>query len=201
VQIVRKSVLKTGDPYLKHAVEKSQFRRTPDGWAVDRQPSKYGWYGYDDTGKPAAVVPAHGLNAEDVVTIRPGSSPRPLTTAILDDIPGLYNLDPNDPKQKPVQDIRVEFETYAIAKSGPDKGLIYGGIAWGFDVGNLNILESLPRKYLARPSQAFRSAVFLWDLQAFGPENERTVPDQAPLGRDIRFPPRQKGESLGLFNQ
>ena len=84
--------------------------------------------------------------------------------------------------------LRWEFETYAIAKSGPDKGKIYGGISWGFEADSLARVTSLARSFIKTPTAEFKAAVAQWDAQANGPASGRTTSDQAPLGPVITFP-------------
>jgi hypothetical protein len=153
----------------KSLVDKAEFRRTKTGWFLDRLPDKYGWFGYGDDGKP---IDRGGSN------VIPGSSPKPYKVAEMLDTPG----DDNGRSY-----LRWEFETYAIAKSGRDAGKIYGGIYWGFDVGDLRKMTSLPPGFFDAPTPEFEACVALWDKQAKGAKHRRTTPDQHPFGSSIDF--------------
>jgi hypothetical protein len=75
-----------------------------------------------------------------------------------------------------------QFETYAIAKSGAQKGQIYGGLSWGFAVNGKNELVSLPRKFIPAPGGAFKDAIKAWNAQATGPADKKNDSDQIELG-------------------
>jgi hypothetical protein len=119
-----------------------------------------------------------------ITTVRPGSSPK-LQNAVLEDIPGDY--DPENPNKPGLRDVVCRFQTYAVAKAGPDKGKIYGGISWGFQVDVDGNVTSLPRKFIATPTDVFKQAVKRWDEQAVGPIERRNSDKQMPLGPDINF--------------
>jgi uncharacterized protein RhaS with RHS repeats len=182
IQIVRILDTKTGQSVGENRLGKAAVARmTAEGWHVDRQSNKkYGWYGYGNDGKPEEEKNV-GLHGVDVMPVSPGSSPKPYKTAVLKDFPG-------DPNKTPAIHKQFEFETYAIAKAGKDKGTIYGGLSWGFRVEALSKMTSLPRSFLKQPSGQFKAAIALWDKQAKGPANMRNDPNQVPLGPDITFP-------------
>jgi hypothetical protein len=134
-------------------------RITKTGWTIDRlDKKKYGWYGYNNNGKPSG-------------TVTPGSSPKPLKSAELSDTPG-WNV-PN---------LIWEFETCSICKTGTDSSLAYGCLTWGFDVDASNKLKSHKPAHQNKPSPEFTEAIKQWNVQAAGPKAKRNAPDQVPLG-------------------
>jgi RHS repeat-associated protein len=179
-------------PTTAHAgPNKIAFRTLRSGWAIDRQPTKYAWYGFTPEGEPEPNPKPSDVLGEKIRQIRAGASPGrkglPFAPAVLEDAPG-------DPAGRPY--IRVqketEFETYAVAKAGKDKGRIYGGIKWGFSVkftaNASKVSITLPRYFIPRPTPWFIQSVKAWDKQAAGPLNQQTVPNQAPLGPDLVLP-------------
>jgi RHS repeat-associated protein len=135
-------------------------RMTPDYWFVDRNlGKKFGWYAYNDDGTPNLEI------------VSPGKSPDPLAPAILTDIPAW-----NKPN------LRAQFETFAISKSGKDPGHIYGGISWGFVVNEDLEVTSLPRMFLPTPTAEFNAAVKAWNDQAAGLKKVKSADSQEPLG-------------------
>jgi hypothetical protein len=139
-------------------------RRTSDSWAVDRLANKnFGWFGYDNKGNPTGSV-------------SPGSSPVPLKNAVLHDVPS-----------GPEGNLTMEFETFAIAKSGIDEGKVYGGISWGVKVDANGKVTSLPRKFLPAQTPEFLSAVTAWNNQAAS-SGKKNSPNQVPLGPFVNAP-------------
>jgi len=134
-------------------------RRTGTGWTLDRIDARqYGWYGYNNNGRPGGNV-------------SPGSAPAPLTPATLHDTP-------SDSRPSSV----MEFETCAICRSGGDANKIYSCFHWGFSVDAANKLKSLPTAESAGPSADFNEAVKQWNIQAAGPAAARNAPTQQSLG-------------------
>ena len=174
-------------------------RQTSAGWGVDRQapddalgttPRKFGWFGYGDDGRPETI----GKAGSGVIL---GSSV-PLKPVELIDTPGDAG-DPSLPLRPTRAPATFQFETYAIAKSGPDKGKVYGGISWGFSVDASARVTSLPRSMLPTPTLEFKLSVILWDLQALGPLAQRNAPDQKLLGPEINLFPTVDHQMPGLF--
>ena len=146
VQIFKISDSKTGAIMTALGPKGSGGRMTRSGWAVDRQPNKYAWFGYADNGKPAPVIKGLGINEDiDVVGVVPGSSPNPFKPAVL-------HVVPQNPKGNVYTNTIDWFETYAIAKSGIDEGTIYGGLKWGFTLDALAKVTSLKRQSIDDPS-------------------------------------------------
>lgn len=137
----------------------TQNRMTKTGWAVDRlNHRKYGWYGYNNKGKPTG-------------TVKPGSAPKPLTNAWMHDTPGW-----NQPS------VTWNFETCAICKSGTQANQIYGALTWGFSADVKNKLTKHRPMEFARPSTEFTAAAKQWNIQAAGPVAKRNAKNQVPLG-------------------
>jgi len=182
VSIIRIVNLKSGKSVAPDRLGKPQsLRITEDYWFVDiKEGRKLGWYTYDNNGTPE-IFENVGLKKDKVQGVSPGSSPLPHKNAVFTDYPG----DSND---TPTTNVSFQFETYAIAKTGKDKGTIYGGISWGFDVLGLSKMISHHRRFISTPSPQFENAVKLWDKQASGPVDKRNDPAQVPLGPDIKFP-------------
>jgi len=134
-------------------------RRTAAGWTLDRvEQRSYGWYGYNNDGKPSG-------------TVSPGSSPSPLKPATMHDRP-------SDSKSNTI----MQFETCAICKSGTDANTVCGCYTWGFSVDAANHLTSLPNQAAAAPSPEFAESVKQWNVQAAGPAANRNDPAQQTLG-------------------
>jgi RHS repeat-associated protein len=94
IQIVRITMVKVDDPAQKKDMthrgpEKTKHRITRKGWAVDRQPRIFGWYGCDDTGEPEKPKKPLG---RPITPWRPGNGKRP---AVLEDVPSGPEPDPN----------------------------------------------------------------------------------------------------------
>jgi hypothetical protein len=114
-------------------------RMTKDGWAVDRLPDNdSGWYGFNNDGTVTASSVQIGMMGAD------GSS----TLAVLNDTPRSETFN-----------LRYEFETYAICKSGKDKGKVYAGLSWGFEADGNGKVTSLETKNINSPSQAFLDSI------------------------------------------
>jgi hypothetical protein len=134
-------------------------RRTATGWTLDRiEARKYGWYGYNNDGRPSG-------------TVTPGSAPSPLTPAVLHD-------SPTDTVSNGV----FEFETCAICRSGTDVNTVYGCFHWGFNVDASNKLTSRATSEAAAPSAEFANSLKQWNVQAAGPAAQRNDPNQQSLG-------------------
>jgi RHS repeat-associated protein len=171
----------------KELLDKQEFRQGGDGWSVDRQPKKYAWLGYDDRGKPEAAYTVKVRTKRIITPVVPGKSSRTGTTpAVLQDVPG-DEAKLGAPRVK----LTFEFETYAVAKAGKEKGKVYGGVYWGFHVDGLARMTSLKRRFLDPPTPEFRRSVMLWNAQANGPKAQRTVPDQEPLQLLFHWPKTQ----------
>jgi RHS repeat-associated protein len=181
IQIVRMTMVKKDDPSKKKDMthrgpDKIKHRITAKGWAVDRQPRIFGWYGCDDTGNPQKPIGGLGMT---ITPWRPGNGKRP---AVLEDLPS--GPEPNPDVTLPLSGwiIKYEFETYAVEKLANGKpGRIYGGISWGFTVDSQGKVASLPRKFISTPSADFFEAIAAWNKQAAGPPAQRTMPGQRPL--------------------
>jgi hypothetical protein len=134
-------------------------RMTAANWTVDRvQPRQYGWYGYNNDGKPSGSV-------------SPGKAPTPLTPATLHDTPR------ND-----VSNCDMSFETCAICRTGTDANQVYGCLQWGFGVDAANKLTSHKPAETAAPSAEFTETIKQWNVQAKGPAAQRNDPNQQLLG-------------------
>jgi len=134
-------------------------RRTTAGWTLDRiDQRRYGWYGYNNNGRPSG-------------TVTPGSSPTPLRSATMGDTP-----------RDSTSNAIMQFETCAICRAGTDVNKVYSCYHWGFSADASNHLESLPNSEAAAPSAEFAESVRQWNVQAAGPAATRNDPNQAPLG-------------------
>jgi hypothetical protein len=133
-------------------------RRTTAGWTLDRIDQRsYGWYGYNNDGRPGGNV-------------TPGKT-SPLTPARLHDRPS--DVRPSS---------TFEFETGAICRTGPHANQLLGAFTWGFDVDAANHLTSRATSDRNEPSTEFNEAVTHWNTQAAGPAAARNDPAQRPLG-------------------
>jgi hypothetical protein len=154
VRILDKATKKSAE-YVPNYVN----RLTGTGWTLDRiDKRKYGWYGYNDDGKPSG-------------TVSPGSSPAPLKSATMTDVP-----------RDSLSNVTWGFETCAVCKDGTDVSKVFGCLAWGFDVDASNKLTSLKPSLQDAPSAEFNESVVKWNAQAAGPAAQRNAPDQVPLG-------------------
>jgi hypothetical protein len=134
-------------------------RQTASGWALDRvEDRKYGWYGYNNDGRPAGGISA-------------GSAPSPLTPATMIDSPGFNK--PNTTWQ---------FESCAICRSGTDANKVYDCLHWGFTVDGQNKLTSTKTSETPAPSAEFSQTIAQWNKQAAGPAAKRNDPNQQPMG-------------------
>jgi hypothetical protein len=134
-------------------------RITSSGWTIDRlEQKKYGWYGYNNDGRPSG-------------TVTPGKSPKPVVAAEMTDKP-----------QWNVPNLTFDFETCAVCKNGTDRSKVYGCLTWGFDVDSANKLKSHSQNETAAPSAEFSEAIKQWNAQAAGPAGKRNDPNQQPLG-------------------
>jgi hypothetical protein len=160
LQTVRMIDIATGQP--DDPIPGHKARATPGGTTIDRPGgSKSGAYAQLNEGK---------MDAGNVL----GSSPSPLVPATFKDVP-------NHDKAG----VRWDYETAVVALEGPDAGLVYATMTWGFEVTQqaLGVKEVQPRAWAVddKPSQEFGGAVAGWNRQATGPEGERTTPGQTPL--------------------
>lgn len=131
-------------------------RLTGELWAIDRvQGKKWAWYGVGNEG------------SQDT-NFDPGSSP-PKKAAVLRDKP-IWNV-PN---------IKWEFETAIICKEGPDQGVVYGVVLWGFDVDAGWAVTPHQWRMTDKPSASWRAAVAAWNAQA-ATWFYRSDKDQQPL--------------------
>ncbi len=134
-------------------------RRTAAGWTFDRRDQrKYGWYGYNNDGRPSGLV-------------SPGSAPSPLTAATMQDTP--RDSRPNS---------AFQFEICAVCKAGTDANRLYSAFRWGFSVDAANQLTSLPTSVSDRPSTEFTDSITAWNTHATGPAAQRNDPTQQSLG-------------------
>src|SRR5262249_29707811 len=134
---------------------------------------RYGWFAYGDANVPQRKIGESGGIAEVI----PGSSP-PTKPAILVDTPG----DPSGQRG----DLNWEFETYAVAKEGKDKGKVYGGVAWGIHADHNRELSTLPPRFISQPSTALIESVKAWNQQASRKDPAlKNHSDQAPLALPI----------------
>ena len=148
---IERTLDQNGEPYEDR--ENFNNRMTVDGWAVDRKNGKkYGWYGYDNDGKPDQYT-------------TPGSSADALKTARIEDFPGAR-----------VPSLKWEFEVAAICKTGRDKNIVYAALTWGFDADKNLQLQSHPRQSRNKPSEAVKRAVDAWNGQAKGPKERQNDP-------------------------
>jgi hypothetical protein len=155
---------------------KEDKRMTADLWSVDRvKDRKLGWYGFPNKGGPSK-----GLFTGDKTPrflVEPGSSPKPLTPAVLRDEP----MDSNT-------NSTWNFESAAVAKRGPDAGKVYGGVSWGFETDAAGKVNPHPAKLIKdmnRPE--FKKSVELWNKQATGPLVDRNDPAQQKIP-PLKFP-------------
>jgi hypothetical protein len=157
VQNVR--VIDTGAKVSKDPRQNFKDRITKTGWTIDRVMDRaYGWYGYNNDGKPSG-------------TVTPGKSPTPLVSAAMTDGP-----------QWNVPNVTFDFETCVICKAGKDAKKVYGCSTWGFDVDASSKLKSHELGKSNAPSAEFSEAVKKWNEQAAGAESKRNEPKQKPLG-------------------
>lgn len=145
-------------------------RRTESGWNIDQ------WANKKDVNGPYYDVNDDGEGG-DLVTV--GESPKPYRVAKLLDRP-------YDNKKYTLW----EFETYAVAPSGWQKGQLYGGISWGFYVDGAGTIYSTPRKFLPAQSDAFKASVEMWEKQAKGPVKFRNSPNQSLFDAPLTDPPK-----------
>jgi hypothetical protein len=154
VRILDKATKKSAE-YMPNYVN----RMTGSGWTLDRiDKRKYGWYGYNDNGKPSG-------------TVSPGSSPSPHRAATLADTP-----------RDNLSNVTWGFETCAICKDGTDLSKVYGCSLWGFDVDANNKLKSQTPSLVDAPTAEFNESIKQWNIQAKGPAAKRNAPDQVELG-------------------
>ena len=140
-----------------------RYRLTQSNWAIDRMsPRNSGWYGVADDGTNNNTV-QFGYFKSD------GSNKR----AVLNDTPR---------RRKPDVNEKWEYQTYAIAMEGPNKGKIFAGLYWRFEVDNDGKVTSLPLANINSASQDFQDAVNAWNLQAKGATNRRNGTNQEQLG-------------------
>ena len=75
--------------------------------------------------------------------------------------------------------LRWEFEVIVVCRSS-DKGTstkkVYGSLTWGFDVdGRGKVTSHKPRVARQYPTDNYARAMFLWNMQAFGPMPQRNT--------------------------
>lgn len=134
-------------------------RKTADHWSIDQSAGqKSPWYPYGNRG---SVWPLLGSI---------GSSPDPYKEAVLKDTPLFFKTN-----------VVFDFETVAACKEGMDKGRVYGSLTWGFDVDKDGKLTSHNPSARDNISGSFRSAMFMWNMQALGPSEQKNHPDQELL--------------------
>src|SRR5262249_20145170 len=117
---------------------------------------KYVWYGYDDGGPGALVVP--------------GFSPGFLGHARLVDI-----------LQQKNKNVRMEYETAVVAKASPDEGKVYASMSWGVLIDKDRHLSAYGKHFHDEPPQFWWDAVSMWNKQAWGMAGEKNSPDQEAI--------------------
>jgi hypothetical protein len=134
-------------------------RMTPEGWRVDRvKDAKSGWYDWHDDGTHGPLV-------------TPGSSPAPYVVASMRDTPSERKALLEKPP-RPIRNENWAYENYTIAKAGKQKGLVYGGLQWGFRIDAAGHLNSFPIRLLNAPTKVFNAAV----------DKSNTLPGNQKLG-------------------
>ena len=156
VQTVRMVDLPSGkpnDPIPGHA-----GRATPSGSTLDRP-----------GGSKSAIYAQKNDGSMDG-TNKFGSSPTPYVPAEFVDKPD-WDRGP----------MRWDYELAVVALEGPDAGIPYARIEWGFTVEDQNgTLMPVMRdmRIEDKPSPDFQAAVAGWNRQAAGPAGGRTDPGQ-----------------------
>jgi hypothetical protein len=146
-------------------------RQTPAFSEIDRiEDRRYGFYGYANTGRASGdpgtqAAPVGGGN------MRAGSS-RPVRDMH-------YYDGPSDS----MTGVTFNFETAIVARSGPQRGLVYSVITWGFDVDAHGRLTAHAVGLADRLSAEFGRARDAWNTQARGPRAQRNDPRQSELPR------------------
>ena len=139
-------------------------RVTPSGYMVDVEPTfDFGFYGFGNNG----LVRAGYGNPGDSTGNKP---------ALLQDTPHSGQNELN---------CTYSFETWAVAKTGKDGGIILSGISWGLTVKN-GIVTSSKIVPLFDPGQ-LQLAVQAWNQQALGITKPPNSPNQQPFGL-LRYP-------------
>lgn len=165
VQTARTVDTTTGvDPSPNHP-----HRNMPDYNHLDRVAGKkWGWYGYMDDESPSGNV-------------TPWKKSDPKKPAWLWDGPS-WNRG----------NMTWLYETAAVCRKGsPDTaarkgdkpGFVYAVVTWGFKVDNNLKVTPLPTEVWNKPTDDFKEAVRLWNVQAAGPAGNRNTPGgtQEPL--------------------
>lgn len=167
VQVVRLTTTATGAnaEILQHLLN----RQTPDAWAIDRiEDRRFGFYGYGNTGT-ASGDPGTRANPVAGGNIRPGSSdPR-------------QDMHYFDGPQTRLRGVTFEFETAIVARRGPQAGLVYSVVTWGFQVAADGTVTHRAVATTDRISANFRAAREAWNTQARGPRASRNDPRQVAL--------------------
>jgi hypothetical protein len=167
VQAVRLTTTASGAnaEILQHLIN----RQTPDAWAIDRiEDRRFGFYGYGNRGTASGdpgtrSAPVGGGN------IRPGSSnPR-------------QDMHYFDGPQTRLRGVTFEFETAIVARTGPQAGLVYSVVTWGFQVAADGTVTHRPVATTDRISATFTASREAWNAQARGPRASRNDPRQVAL--------------------
>jgi RHS repeat-associated protein len=184
IQMVRTIDGETQTPIWGKGDEALRARSIDGGFAIDRDPdNKYAWYGLQNNGtfnpKAGNTDPSKG----DVT---------------LEDDPS-YNK----------RNVRFEFETAVVAKTGPEAGLVYGTVLWGIYVDKAGNMFSYTPELRNYPSDRWTAAANRWNDQV-GFWWSKNDPDQQkffwstnePLRPSRRPPfPPYGGGGLGGFGQ
>jgi RHS repeat-associated protein len=117
-----------------------------DRFTYDQRMTKLGW-----------VVDSRVSDGfTGAATVQTGSSPDPYREAQFKDTPQGGDI---------LFQTNWMFETFAVAKAGKDKGKVYGGLEWGFDVNQEGVLQSHNVYYLRGPTPEFNEAVAAYNVQ------------------------------------
>lgn len=134
-------------------------RATKRQSSIDRiNPREQGWYGFNDDENDGSNVKSWR---------RANATP---------DHAWMY-----DGPNADIPNTTWEFETAAVSRAGPDVGMVYATVTWGFTVDNALKLTPLPNKVFNKPTTDLVDAVAAWNAQAAGPAADRNAPNQKSL--------------------
>ena len=144
-------------------------RQNTNSTSIDRiEGRRYGYYGYNNDGR-ASGDPGTRTIAGAGGNMRAGSSD-PVRAMRYYDGPG-----------DSMVNVKFEFETAIVARTGPQRGLVYSVVKWGFDVNAAGRLTAHRVRFRDRVSSDFQSARRAWNRQATGPVAQRNDPNQNEL--------------------
>jgi len=144
VQVIKRTDL-AGNLIVTNQTAKA--RTSAAGWRVDRSTNAmpafiYPYYGWFNSGRPSQHTTS-------------GSSPNPLTEAWMRD--------------RPSSDVKGQiwsFQAFAIAKTGRQEGLVYGGVSWGLTIDKNGHVTPLPIEFLPTVTKEFSGAIDQWNTIA-----------------------------------